>query len=84
MSFSAPGRNRSGLGVASNPDSTDAISVFIVFNLFAILCWAFPLDTQLFLAVNHHTYYYMNFFGLSQGWSPVCAESPEQQLPHVG
>ena len=58
------------------PIQRTVVSAFIIFNLIAILCWAFPVDTQLFPAVNHHTYYYMNLSGLSQGWSLFAPNPP--------
>ena len=72
------------------PIQRTVVSAFIVFNLIAILCWAFPVDTQLFPAVNHHTYYYMNLSGLSQGWSLFAPNPPNSncrmsaEIAHAG
>jgi hypothetical protein len=63
----------------SNPTPIQrvAISAFILFNLVAILCWALPVDTKLFPAVNRHTSIYMNMAGLTQGWSLFAPDPPD-------
>ena len=44
------------------------ISAFLLFHLFAIVCWAVPLDTPLILAFRGFIRPYMLWSGLFQSW----------------
>lgn len=45
-----------------------AISVFILFHLVAIICWAMPVNSPLFAVVNEMTRPYLLWTGLFQSW----------------
>jgi hypothetical protein len=44
------------------------ISLFILFHITAIVCWAVPLNTLVFAAIKNEISPYMFFVGLSQNW----------------
>ena len=59
-----------------------AISVFIVFHLVAIICWAMPVNFSLFGAVNEMTRPYLLWTGLFQSWD-MFAPDPMKTNTYV-
>ena len=59
-----------------------AISVFIVFHLVAIICWAMPIKFWLFGAVNEMTRPYLLWTGLFQSWD-MFAPDPVKANTYV-
>lgn len=59
------------------------ISVFIAFNLFAILSWCVPLDSPLVEACRHAVSPYMLWTGLFQKWD-MFAPEPSKLNSYIG
>lgn len=59
-----------------------AISAFLLFHLFAIVCWAVPLDTQLITAFRGFIRPYMLWSGLFQSWD-TFAPTPRMVNAYV-
>ena len=60
-----------------------AISLFLAFNLFAILSWCVPLESPFISACRNATRRYMLFTGLFQKWD-MFAPNPSSLNGYVG
>jgi hypothetical protein len=63
--------NRACLGITVNPMGPirrGVLSLFILFHVIVIICWAVPLNTLLFATVRGRVAPYMELSGLSQSW----------------
>jgi hypothetical protein len=59
-----------------------AINTFLLFHLFAIVCWAMPLDTPLIAAFRGFIRPYMLWSGLFQSWD-IFAPTPRTVNDYV-
>lgn len=66
----------------ASPTKRWLISVFLLFHLFVIFVWAFPIDTRPLLKIQRAIASYMAWSGLTQGWR-LFAPDPQSMNSYV-